>query len=240
MQWTYFLIDFFTIIVPLLFSFHPKLRFYLYFKPFFAANAIVLLVFIAWDVLFTKMGIWGFNARYVFGWHIFNLPIEEVLFFICIPFACLFTYHCFLLFYNFDKFKKFENYLIPILIIFLCIVGLYYHSKLYTAVTSMSLSFILFLLKYVFKVQWLASFILVYLILLIPFFIVNGLLTGTGLEEPVVWYNNKENLGVRILTIPIEDFFYGFELLLLNTAIYNFFKNSFNNEGISFKKQMDS
>jgi lycopene cyclase domain-containing protein len=64
----------------------------------------------------------------------------------------------------------------------------------------------------------------IYLFLLIPFFIVNGILTGTGLEAPIVWYNNQENLGVRLLTIPIEDTFYGFELIVLNVFFYEKWK----------------
>ena len=63
--------------------------------------------------------------------------------------------------------------------------------------------------------------------LLIPFFIVNGILTGTGIDEPVVWYNNAENLSIRILTIPIEDIFYGFELIILTIYFQELFKIRF-------------
>ena len=61
---------------------------------------------------------------------------------------------------------------------------------------------------------------MVYSVLLLPFFIVNGILTGTGLDSPVVWYNDNENLGLRVLTIPVEDIFYGMELIFLNLLIY--------------------
>ena len=61
---------------------------------------------------------------------------------------------------------------------------------------------------------------------MIPFLIVNGLLTGTYLDQPVVWYNNMENSSYRLLTIPYEDIFYGFDLLLINTIIYEHFKKS--------------
>ena len=54
----------------------------------------------------------------------------------------------------------------------------------------------------------------------------NGILTGTGLQQPVVWYNNNQNLAIRLLTIPIEDVFYGFELILLNIFLYEYFKSN--------------
>ena len=63
--------------------------------------------------------------------------------------------------------------------------------------------------------QLLSSFIVSYIFILIPFFIINGLLTGSFILEEIVWYNDNYNLGIRIGTIPLEDIFYGFSLLFL-------------------------
>ena len=52
----------------------------------------------------------------------------------------------------------------------------------------------------------------------------NGILTGTGLEEPVVWYNDDENLGIRLLTIPIEDIGYAFTMIFGNVFLIEKFK----------------
>ena len=54
-----------------------------------------------------------------------------------------------------------------------------------------------------------------FLLLLIPFTIVNGLLTGFMIQDQVVWYDDTFNLGIRLLTIPIEDIFYAMFMLLL-------------------------
>jgi len=56
------------------------------------------------------------------------------------------------------------------------------------------------------------------------FLMVNGILTGTGLESPIVNYNPKNFMGCRILTIPIEDTFYGYELILWNIFFFQKFK----------------
>ena len=60
------------------------------------------------------------------------------------------------------------------------------------------------------------AFLLAYLIILIPFLLVNGLLTAI----PVVLYNDSENLGIRLYTIPIEDIFYGMLLIMMNVIGY--------------------
>ena len=50
--------------------------------------------------------------------------------------------------------------------------------------------------------------------------VVNGILTGTGINEEVVWYNAEHFMGFRLLTVPVEDFFYGFLLILLNVIVF--------------------
>ena len=82
MKYTYLLVDFTCIIVPFIASFYPKHPFYKEWKYFFPANFIVALFFIIWDIIFTERGVWGFNADYLTGYNIVNLPIEEVLFFV--------------------------------------------------------------------------------------------------------------------------------------------------------------
>jgi len=220
MKFLYLLIDFFTVIVPLLFSFHPKIKFYKTWKAFFIASFTVAIIFIIWDAVFTHLGVWSFNDRYITGIYFLQLPIEEILFFICIPFSCVFTYYCLDKFYNLSWNPKIENIFCIFLSIALLITGLIFLDKLYTSVTFISTAFVCLILKFILKINWLGKVISIYAILLIPFLIVNGILTGTGLEEPVVMYNNSENLGIRIASIPIEDVFYGFELVLLNLLIY--------------------
>ena len=91
------------------------------------------------------------------------------------------------------------------------------YEKAYTLTTFSFLTLLLILVIRL-RLKWINHFYFSYLILLIPFFITNGILTGTGLEKPIVWYNDIHNLGIRLGTIPLEDIFYGL-LLLLGIAI---------------------
>jgi lycopene cyclase domain-containing protein len=186
----------------------------------------VTVVFVVWDIYFTAQNVWGFNPKYTTGITVVNLPIEEVLFFICIPFACVFTYHCLAGYFRLTWNSKIESFFLLALSLVLLVVGVFYIDRMYTSVTFISSGIILLYLKFVAKVQWVGQSLSVYSILLFPFFIVNGLLTGTGLPEPVVRYNNAENLTIRILTIPIEDLVYGYELFVLNLFFYHLFKES--------------
>lgn len=220
MKALYLLVDFCTVIVPLLFSFHPKIKFYKTWREFIIAAIAVAVIFMIWDSIFTYLGVWNFNPRYISGIYFLKLPIEEILFFICIPFSCVFTYYCLDKFYKLSWNRKTENIFCMILSLCLLITGLIFRERLYTSVTFISTAFVCVILQFVYKIDWFGKAVTVYAILLIPFLIVNGILTGTGLEEPVVRYNDLENLNIRLFTIPVEDVFYGFELILLNLFIY--------------------
>jgi hypothetical protein len=64
------------------------------------------------------------------------------------------------------------------------------------------------------------------LVALIPFLIVNGVLTGATTPEPVVWYSELHIMGPRIITIPVEDLFYNYDLLLPIIWLYEKFKST--------------
>lgn len=179
------------------------------------------LFFLFWDVLFTVKGVWSFNSSYIIGVTLWGLPLEEVLFFITVPFACIFIYACLNYYIKWAMDSRLTG-MINSLIILLSILGLiFYHDRLYTIVTFAVLLVLMPLLQYIFKVKWLNHFYLAYLVALIPFYIVNGILTAI----PVVLYNNSENMGKRIGTIPVEDHFYLLILLLMNIGLFQYFKN---------------
>jgi lycopene cyclase domain-containing protein len=60
--------------------------------------------------------------------------------------------------------------------------------------------------------------------MLVPFTIVNGVLTGFGISGEIVWYNDSQNLGIRLSTIPIEDFAYAFSMILSVLYLFEIFK----------------
>lgn len=222
-KYTYLLVDASAVIVPFLFSFHPRLRFDKNFAAFFKANVIVTLCFLVWDAVFTSIGVWWFNDRYLLGIRFQGLPIEEMLFFVCIPFACVFTWHCFNLFVKVKWSPGFDKSFVLGLSAVILVIGGMNYFRLYTGVTFIVVGVLLVLAKFFFKVKWLPAFFVCYAVLMVPFFLVNGVLTGTGLEEAVVNYNDAENLGIRLGTIPVEDVVYGVGMIGGNIFFYERF-----------------
>ena len=220
----YLLINIAAISIPFLASFYPKANFSAQWKALFPAILITAVIFIAWDVWFTDLGVWGFNTDYLIGIKLFNLPIEELLFFLTIPYSCMFTYFALNHLIKKDYFKNIEKY-ISLFLLTVAGLGVFiYSDRYYTFYVLLLTVVLLILLKAIFKVDYLSRFYFTFMITLIPFIIINGILTGSFLEEPIVWYNNSENLNLRVGTVPIEDFFYSFTLLICNVALFEKFK----------------
>jgi len=219
----YILINLVVFVPVLLLSFDKKVAFWKKRRALFKSIVVVGTLFILWDITFTYMGIWGFNNKYLLGISIINLPLEELLFFITIPYASLFTYEVCRAYFHQEWITRFSY---PFLIVFmlLALVLLLNGAKLwYTgSIGVLSVSTLLFF--FVKRPKWFGHFAIAFLLILIPFFILNGILTGSAIEQEIVWYNNSENLNIRIGTIPVEDFFYGFNLLLWNCFFFEKFR----------------
>ena len=214
--------------IPFLYSFEKKMNYIQYWKSVFLSIFLVSIPFLIWDVLFTQNGIWGFNPQYHLNLLIFGLPIEEILFFICIPYASIFTHYAIGYFFpNLKLSKKLTNYISIVLFLVVTIVLIFNTDKWYTFI---NLFVFVGLLAYslITKNTILQKFYLTFLVILIPFFIVNGILTGSFIENEVVWYNNAENVGIRLFTIPVEDVFYAFNMLFANLILIEKFKKVFN------------
>lgn len=222
MSYIYLWLNLLSLLPPVFLSFHPLLKLHKRWQYLLPAIAVVAFIFVLLDMWYTSLGIWGFNERYLLGWKIGNLPLEEVMFFICIPYACIFSYHCLNTQVKRDYFEKIQDKISYLIMIFSLVIVIIFFDRWYTLFAFGSLFLIIFALHFVLKVKWLSRFYFAYLILQIPFLIVNGILTGTGLKEPIVWYSESHIIGWRILTIPFEDTFYGMALLLLSTALYEY------------------
>ncbi len=182
--------------------------------------ALTGLMFLFWDVLFTVKGVWSFNDSYITGIKFFELPLEEILFFLTVPFSCIFIYAC-LNYYVTWSIPQAVSKLISVLLILLSAAMLVtYHDRLYTLITFSLLLVLLVLLQFVFKSPWLNRYYMAYIVSLLPFYIVNGILTAV----PIVMYNNAENIAKRVGTIPVEDHFYSMALLVMNVGFFEYFK----------------
>jgi lycopene cyclase domain-containing protein len=217
----YLWLNFLTLLIPLIATFDKRINFHKTWRALLPALLFTALIFIIWDIYFTEQGIWGFNADYLTGVYLFGLPLEEWLFFFAIPYACVFTYFCIKKLIPkkpaTNRYKIFTFVLTSLLLV----TGILNTDRLYTSVTFFFTGLFLLLHLYFFKMNYLKDFYLSYAaIYILPFVLVNGALTGLFTEQAIVWYNNEENLGMRIFTIPLEDYIYGFLLQLINISIF--------------------
>ncbi len=213
-SWTYAYLHFFTVIPVFLLSFDRNVHYYRKWKWLFPAILPVAVVFILWDVFFTRYAVWGFNEDYFLGVRFWGLPIEEWLFFITVPFACVFIYECLNFYVKKDLLAPLEPWLTPALVTLFALVGLLYWGHLYTSTTFLLSAGLLAYHWLFLGGRYRGRFYLAYLVTWIPFLLVNGVLTGGLTEAPVVVYNPAHYLGIRVGSVPLDDSVYNFLMLL--------------------------
>lgn len=224
-SYLYLWLHVFTVVPVFLLSFDRKVAYYKTWKFLFPAIFLIGIFFIVWDVYFTELGVWGFNHRYLSGVYLFKLPVEEWLFFVSVPFACIFIYECLNVYFPKDYLRAADKVITVGLMLFFMVYGLLFFEQLYTSTTCFLAA--AFMLWHLWGVPntYRTRFYLAYLVSWIPFVMVDGALTGYFTSEPVVLYNGFEFSSVRLLSIPIEDSFYSFLLLFGVVSLYEYFKS---------------
>lgn len=223
-RWLYLCVHIFSFVPVFLLSFDKRVHYYTSWKRLFPAIILVSIPFILWDMIFTEWKVWGFNEAYHQEFTIFGLPIEELLFFLTIPFSSIFIYQCLQYYFPRDILKSADKFISLGLGGLLIIVGLLYWYRIYTSTTFLLTGGFVIAHYLYFQNTYRTKFYLSYLITWLPFLIVDGVLTGGYSEQPVVIYHPEEFLNLRITSVPFEDSIYGLLLLMLNISLFTHFE----------------
>jgi len=222
-NFTYLIVLIASVSVPLILSFDKKVAFWKNLKYILPAIIITALIFWTWDIRFTEAKVWSFNPRYTMGLNFKGMPIEEWLFFIVIPYSCVFIYEVLKFYIEKYEFERLFQGLSILLVVGFALIGYFYRQQAYTRLTFLFSAIYLgyILMRNNFSKHF-TKFYLSYFVSLVPFIIVNGILTSL----PAFEYNPAHIMNIRILTIPVEDFSYFFLMLLMVTTIYEMLKAS--------------
>lgn len=220
----YWILHAFILIPIICLSFDRRVAFFKKWKYLLPAILLIGALFILWDFVYTKVGVWGFSHDYTLDQRILQLPIEEWMFFVSAPFACVFIYECLRYYFPKDNLSVFDKPISIGLSVILILIGVLTWGKLYTSFTCIATG-VLILVHYLYIPNTYRTFFYkAQLVSFIPFFIVNGVLTGSITKSPIVQYNPDEMLDIRVLTIPVEDFIYCMILLFSVVIVYEYFQ----------------
>ena len=220
MKYEYLIFNIIVISGPLFFGSLKRFYFINNLTKAIPSIIIAAIPFIVWDISVTNRH-WFFADKYTIGFRIFHLPIEEIMFFFTVPFACLFTWE--MVKKHSLPFKLIEKSIsenainIFSAIFFVFSIVTYFYSKEYTALAGL-----FFVASVLIDKIWGASILtnkkFLFFFILVSFFtfVFNGYLTW----RPIVTYDEFYQLDFRIFTIPIEDFFFGYALLIITTTIF--------------------
>lgn len=215
----YLIVEICAFTIPLVMSFDRKVAYYKKWKFLLPSILVNALIFIALDIHFTKAGTWGFNPRYHSSLLVGGLPIEEILFFILIPYSSMFIHYVFIAYFPGTAVERRLTFILTFtLVAFLFMLAILRSELGYTSSYSFIAAGVLILVLF-FEPGLLSRYYLTFIIILIPFVLVNSILTGSFTNEPVFFYNENEISGIKIFSIPVEDALFGFSMILLNLFV---------------------
>lgn len=216
MRAEYLLLNILIAMGPVILSFDRTVRFFRYWFKAWISCAMVMIPFVMWDSSVSGVH-WFFNDKFTLPFRLLGLPLGEYLFFMTVPFACLFIWQI-LVTKGTNTHLNITGALFGMAGIF-CIGGIVFWvwGKIYTAFVCMALVLTILCDRACQTAVLNQKRTYHYLSIVTGLTLIfNGYLTA----RPVVLYNPKYFTDIRLWTVPIEDFGYGYALILLCTIVF--------------------
>lgn len=208
---TYYLFNLLVFLPVLLLSFTTDVKPHRHLKALLAGYLFVSVPFMLWDIWAASAGHWGFNTEYVTGPYLFNVPLEEYLFFLTVPFAMMYVWG---VVKKFVADKSLAG-ILPLLAFGLAAgtsvwLLVNFWSNGYTRSAAIA-TLIAVIFAAVSRIAYTVRFWVFQALLLGLFLVFNSILTML----PIITYGPDAIIGFRIGDIPIEDFFFNFAFINL-------------------------
>lgn len=214
---TYYLLNLAIIAPVLILSFTTNVKPHRHIKGLLAGYLFVSLPFLVWDFWSVDRGVWAFNSEYITGPYIWGLPLEEILFFITVPFAMVYVW---------GVVKKYVGdigipAIFPLIALGALAAGsvwslIYYWDNAYTRTVAIA-ALIMIIIALGTRLTFTLRFWVYQLLILGLFLIFNSILTML----PIVTYSPDAIIGFKFGDIPIEDFLYVFTFINLFLFAFN-------------------
>jgi lycopene cyclase domain-containing protein len=216
MKYEYLLFNLIVIAGPVGLQFNHQIRHISQWRLKLLTNGIVLIPYIIWDILVTGEH-WWFNEVYTLDFRLLGLPIGEWFFFITAPYGCLLVWETLSDAKLLTRLRHLRH--VRTILYAALPIGVWVFStgKEYTGLVLFCVGLVGLtdtLLRTELFMQLKTYIYLGIVFGLIMIF--NGYLTA----RPMVLYGEAYQMGYRIMTIPVEDFEYGFTLMLFNAMLY--------------------
>jgi lycopene cyclase domain-containing protein len=209
---------------PFALSFDDKVHFFTHWPAAGLALVLTGVLYLFWDSLVVLRGDWSFNPKYTGTFRLFRLPAGEILFFVAVPYACLFLFEVVKVYFpGVDLWSVNRASLFAGALVFVVAAWVFRkHGYTVLALASVALFLSTLALTHPALVGR-SEFWIWFALCFVAFSVVNGVYTAL----PTIFYNPKAVWGLRVGTIPLEDFFYNLSYLGLTLCFYLVFDGWF-------------
>ncbi len=222
MEWSklsYFALLLIYLAIPVLLGAIQKIRFAVRLPYLLPAAVFAGAIFIMLNKRFVESDIWTFNADYLSGIFLLNVPAEEWVALLLIPLSSAYIYEWLKM--RTEQFEQ-SNLFVGVSLVFFVFSAIVAYFFRQSIVTFFIFFLIAIYLGYTvfrnrFKKHY-TTFYLAYFISLIPFAVVSFISNSL----PILVFNTDHIMGLTGFGVPIERMAYLFLLLLINTTIYEY------------------